>query len=223
MESVDLTNSAALALIGVIVGARLLSLLTALPLVVKYWAVLKNDLHLLYEVTSNGLVFYGGLFGAIFVLHRYTSKYSIDKKLFFDFCAPLIPLFHAFGRIGCFLTGCCHGRECDTLGIAFRDSLSAPNGIPFFPIQLVCSLCNLLLCAAVAAYEKKRHAEGKALRFYLIIYAVGRFVIEFFRGDEVRGFLLGLSTSQWISVGILLFYGVSALTSALRKKRETAI
>ena len=181
------------------------------PLVIRNWDILLADLHLLYEILTNGLVFYGGLFGAILALYWYCRHYRLDHKAFFDYLAPLFPLFHVFGRISCFLTGCCHGQVSERFGIAFTNSTSAENGIPYFPIQLVCSFCNLLLFLFVRAYEKKHHREGKALTAYLVPYAVGRFIIEFFRGDEIRGIYFGLSTSQWISLFILAFYLIRLL------------
>ena len=102
------------------------------------------------------------------------------------------------------MTGCCHGKISDRFGIAYTNSTSAANGIPYFPIQLVCSLGNLLLFVIVLLYERRHHKAGHAVIVYLLLYSVGRFFIEFFRGDSIRGFVFGVSTSQWISIILLL-------------------
>ncbi|MCR5809384.1 MAG: prolipoprotein diacylglyceryl transferase [Clostridiales bacterium] len=219
LAQVDVTNTAALIGIGIVAGGRLLYIVTMLPVIIRNREIFRQDPHLLYELLSNGLVFYGGLFGAILMLYLYSKHYKLDRKAFFDFFIPLFPLFHAFGRIGCFLTGCCHGVVSERFGIAFTRSASAPNGVPFFPIQLVCAVCDLILFAFLLWFEKRRHREGKALPCYLVVYAVGRFMIEFFRGDEIRGFILGLSTSQWISLLVLLVLAVLNLR-ALTKRRK---
>lgn len=202
LEQVDITNTAALSGIGMIIGGRVLFVITIIPFIVKNFKAILADRDVLLQILSNGIVFYGGLIGALAAMYMYTSRYKLDKKLMFDYFAPAIPLFHAFGRIGCFLTGCCYGIECDHLGIAFSHSEIAPNGVPLFPVQLLGSALELVLFALVVMYEKKHHKEGKAVFFYLLMYSVGRFFVEFIRGDEARGFLLGISTSQWISMMI---------------------
>lgn len=200
---VDITNIAAFLLIGMVLGGRCLSILTMVPLIVRNWSTLSGNFAALVKILSNGMVFYGGLFGALLAMTIYIRRYQLDRNLYFDYLVPLFPLFHAFGRIGCFLTGCCHGKVSETLGIAFAHSTSAENGIPYFPIQLVCAAGNLVLFLVLLYYEQRHHGEGKTLDFYLTCYAIGRFFIEFFRGDTIRGILFGLSTSQWISILIL--------------------
>ena len=208
LQSVDLTNSAALLLVGVICGGRLLSIVTQIPTAIRNWGLLTRNPELLLELFGNGLVFYGGLFGAIAALYIYVTHYKLNADWFFDFFVPLFPLFHAFGRLGCFFNGCCYGFESETFGIAFENSLSAPNGVPFFPIQLVCSVLNLLLFAWLWRFEARHHLEGKTLAAYLGVYAVLRFTVEFFRGDTIRGIYFGLSTSQWISLAILVVLAI---------------
>ena len=217
LQSVDLTNSAALIMVGVICGGRLLSMLTMVPVAVANWDRIAANPSLLLDIFGNGLVFYGGLFGAFAALYLYVSHYRLNVRQFFDFFIPLFPLFHAFGRLGCFLNGCCYGFESETLGIAFSNSASAPNGVPYFPIQLVCAALNLLLFFWLLQYEKRHHLEGKAFFAYLAAYAPLRFVVEFFRGDAIRGLYFRLSTSQWISLAIM----VALLVLWLRGKKET--
>lgn len=204
LEQVDITNSAALICVGSIIGARLLYLITISPILIENIHVLLTNKSIAYEVLSNGMVFYGGLFGAILTLFIYVRHYNLNTKAFFDFYAPVFPLFHSFGRIGCFLTGCCYGIESSDFGIEYHKSLIAPNGVELFPIQLVCSVLNIALFFIVLSYEKKHHLQGNAIWVYLTIYSIGRFFVEFLRGDVLRGVILGLSTSQWISIIVLL-------------------
>ena len=128
LQFVDITNIAALMLIGIIAGGRLLSIVTLMPIVIRNWSVFSGNWPFLYTFLSNGLVFYGGLFGAIISISLYIRKYHLDRNAYFDFLVPFFPLFHTFGRIGCFLTGCCHGKYSEQFGIAFTHSTSVNSG-----------------------------------------------------------------------------------------------
>lgn len=216
LQNVDITNSAALIAIGVVLGSRLLYLITIIPIIARNFQYLCNHLSIAYSIVSNGMVFYGGLFGAIFVLHRYTRRYGLDELGFFDFYAPFFPLFHAFGRVGCFMTGCCHGIVSEKYGIAFLNSTSSENGIPYFPVQLLSCFANLCLFLILLVYDKKPHRKGITFSLYLFLYAIGRFFIEFLRGDSVRGIYGGLSTSQWISLALLIIMLIKAVATRRR-------
>ena len=210
LQNVDITNSAALISIGVVLGGRLLYLITIIPIIAKNFQYLCSHLSIAYSVLSTGL------FGAIFVLHRYTRRYGLDELVYFDFFAPFFPLFHAFGRVGCFLTGCCHGIVSEKYGIAFLESTSSENGIPYFPVQLLSCFANLCLFLILLVYDKRPHRKGITFSLYLFLYAIGRFFIEFLRGDSVRGIYGGLSTSQWISLALLIFMLIKAVLTRRR-------
>ena len=151
---------------------------------------------------SGGGVFYGGLIGGLAAAFIYIRKYKLDPWDVTDILVPSVLLFHAFGRMGCFFAGCCHGRPADW-GIVFERSLACcANGVSLIPVQLFEAGFNLLVMTALLAIRPERKYPGILLPLYLILYAVGRFALEFFRGDAGRGIVL-LSTSQWISVLIL--------------------
>jgi len=152
-------------------------------------------------VLSGGGVFYGGLIGALAAMLLYIRKYGLDVWDAADLLTPSIPLFHAFGRLGCFCAGCCYGRGA-AWGVAFTHSLSAPNGVPLVPVQLFEAGFNLLVLAALLLLRPERKRPGTLLPLYLLAYAAGRFALEFLRGDASRGVFL-LSTSQWISLALL--------------------
>ena len=217
LKQVDITNAAALGLVGMILGARILYLLTMLPLLLENRDYLREHGDVLKDILLNGMVFYGGLFGFLAAVHIYLKKYRLERPLFWDYAAPCLPLFHAFGRIGCFFSGCCHGLESERLGLVFARSIGGPSDRPIFPLQLVGSACEFCLFAAVLLFEKRHRGEGKALYFYLTVYAVGRFIYEFFRGDEIRGIYAGLSVSQWIS---LMLLAAMLVRFFIRKKRH---
>lgn len=110
-----------------------------------------------------------------------------------------------FGRIGCFLAGCCYGQETSSpLGITFTYSDFAPNGVSLIPTQEISSLLNFLNFFILINIAKKKKAEGQVGGFYLIFYSIGRFILEFYRGDLERGNVGSLSTSQFIAIFTLI-------------------
>ena len=152
-----------------------------------------------------GLVFYGGLIGGLFgaVLGLRLSRcawYPLEKAV-----VPTIPLGHAFGRIGCVMAGCCHGMPYNgPLALYYPASvlgLSPKQG--YFPVQLLESFINIVLYVWLYQSAKKQIQAGHLLKRYLLAYGAARFVLEFFRGDPVRGHFLLLSVSQWISLLII--------------------
>lgn len=158
-----------------------------------------------------GSVFYGGLIGGMIAGYFFIKKKKLPFNIFSDIVATIIPLFHFFGRIGCFLVGCCYGVESH-FGFTFHNSIVEPaNHVNRFPIQLVEASYNLCLFILLFTLYKKNKMQGKILGLYLVLYPIGRFIFEFFRGDEYRGFLFGLSTSQIISI-LLFIFGIFLLT-----------
>jgi phosphatidylglycerol:prolipoprotein diacylglycerol transferase len=110
-----------------------------------------------------------------------------------DIFAPAVALGHFFGRIGCFFSGCCYGRECDCF-IAINNK---------YPTQLFEAFCNLAIFFILHKFNKREHNPGLTFLLYLIIYPAVRFTIEFFRGDDRGMFILGLSVGQIISLVIM--------------------
>lgn len=154
---------------------------------------------------SNGFVVYGGTLSGIAAAGLYARKKKLPFLKYLDCAAPAIALAQGFGRIGCFLAGCCYGREMDSpISIVFTHSDFAPNHVPLFPSQLVSSAFNFAHFFVLYTLFKKNERPGRIGAFYLIFYGIGRFVIEYFRGDLARGNVGVLSTSQFISVFVAL-------------------
>lgn len=171
---------------------------------------------------SNGYVVYGGLIGGAIAGYVYCKKYHIDFLQYADLAMPSLFLAQGFGRIGCFLAGCCYGEETTSfLSITFQNSTMAPNGVALIPTQLYSSLFDFAACFLLIYLSSKHLKKGQITCLYFIIYSVGRFIIEFFRGDIARGFVGLMSTSQFIS--IFMFIAGIAIYSILRKKGSNSI
>lgn len=158
---------------------------------------------------SGGFVFYGGLIGGALggflavKIHRIPAGKNL--RLFL----PLLPLAHGFGRIGCTLAGCCHGVAYHgPLAIIYDHSLFAPNGVALFPVQAAEAVLLFVIAAALVILLLRGARLATLVLTYLISYSLGRFLLEFLRGDAVRGTYGIFSTSQWISLVILAGVGI---------------
>lgn len=192
-------QAAVSALVGLLVGGHLLYGLLHLPELPSHPAPA------MFLRCFSGSVYYGGFLGAYLSAHWYVRRFAPDQiSLFTDLFALSVPLFHAFGRVGCFLGGCCYGIPCRWGFMATGNPLVPEiNGICRFPVQLLEAGCELGLFVLLLQLFRKGNCSGRLVVCYLLGYAPLRFGLEFLRGDATRGFLLGLSTSQWLS--ILLF------------------
>lgn len=149
---------------------------------------------------GNGFVVYGGIIGGIFAGYIFCKWKKLNFLDYFDIFMPSVALAQGFGRIGCFLAGCCYGRETDSFwGIVFTHSDFAPNGVKLLPTQLFSSAGMFLIAGILFLYARKERTKGCVSALYLILYSFGRFIIEFFRNDY-RGEVGIFSTSQFISL-----------------------
>jgi phosphatidylglycerol:prolipoprotein diacylglycerol transferase len=187
-----------LTLVTVVLGfvaARLLFIMT------NWSSFLANPA---FFLTGNGFVVYGGIIGGVLTIWGYCRIKKMDLPAYLDLMVPSVAAAQGFGRIGCFLAGCCYGKETDSpLGVVFTHSEFAPNGVKLLPTQLFMSAGDFVIMAILLWYASRRPAKGRVAAMYLLLYSVGRFCIEFFRDDD-RGSVGLLSTSQFIAVFVAL-------------------
>lgn len=182
------------AIIGGFLGTRLLYYIVDIKSIIENPSLIWNF--------SNGYVVYGGIIGGILVSMLYCRHKKVRFIEYFDLVMPTVALAQGFGRIGCFCAGCCYGAETDSaFGITFHNSLYAPNNIKLIPTQLMSSAGDFVFAIILLSYARKKRKDGQVASLYLLLYSIGRFIIEFFRNDY-RGSIGFMSTSQIISVGI---------------------
>lgn len=195
--------------LGGMIGAKLLYLLVS-------WNKIDfsrlMELSYVSELMRGGFVFYGGLAGGVLGLMICKKLCGISVWKYAEIYIPCLPLVHAFGRMGCTLTGCCYGIPYDGIGaIVYHHSIIAPNNITLFPVQVVEAGADLLIVVILLVYIfKKRKSHQNSIILYCTLYAAVRFILEFLRYDLDRGQFLWFSTSQWISlavIGIVAIYG----------------
>lgn len=175
--------------------------------IVEWKTLIKDPLSVL---SSNGFVVYGGIILGIIAAYVYIRMKKLNFWDYFDIVLPSVAITQGFGRIGCFLAGCCYGKVTDAwYGIAFHSSHFAPNGVKLIPTQLISAAGMFLIAAVLLLYAKKNPKRGCVGALYLILYSIGRFAVEFLRNDH-RGEVGIFSTSQFISLvmvvlGVVLF------------------
>ncbi len=179
-------------------------------------------------IKNTGIVFYGGLFGLLFAYYLGIKSNLITDKDFgaIDILAVSIPLFHAITRIGCFLAGCCYGIECDCfLSMDYTimcDGIA--NTTNRIPVQLIESFFNIAIFVYLFVLIKKENWKNKRILLrYIIIYSCGRFLLEFIRGDTVRGVVFGISFSQMISVIVWLIVLFAFIKRKKLKTKENEV
>lgn len=205
--SADLELSLIYGLLGAVVGAKLLSIVTVLPNIIRDIPVLLEEpATFLNNYLLGGFVFYGGFYGAVMAVLLYCKLTHVSFDAVAQLLLPVFPLIHGFGRIGCFCMGCCYGKPAGDFPIAviFAHSEIAPNGVPLLPVQLFEAALEFGLFALLVLLSRRNFSGKKMLAIYCSIYGTARFLLEFLRGDEYRGFLVGMSTSQIISIITLL-------------------
>ncbi len=169
--------------------------------IVEFDTFLENPIAVL---GSQGFVVYGGIIAGALTGYIYTKVKKIDFLTYLDLVMPSVSVAQGFGRIGCFLAGCCYGRETTTaLGVIFPEGSLAPAGISLLPTQIFSSVGNFVIAGVLIWYSRKNKVKGNVGAMYMVLYGIGRFAIEILRNDS-RGSVGQLSTSQFISIFIVL-------------------
>ncbi len=174
----------------------------------------------IFRLDQGGLIFYGGVVAAGIAVVVFARKHGEPLVPLVDFTLTAVPLSHAIGRIGCFLNSCCYGAVCpdSPLCVSFprhslpwyahvRDgylSQQAEASLPVYPVQLFETGYNLLVYGVLLWLFRKQR-PGTVTGAYLVLYAAGRFGLEFFRGDfRDRVVFWSLSAGQWASIPLFL-------------------
>jgi len=201
-------------LLSAIIGSRLFFIF------INASHYIKNPLDIL-KLWEGGLVFYGGILFAIPTVIWYTKKKGLGLWSMADVFAPSIAIGHSIGRLGCFAAGCCYGKPAETLpwAVTFTDPESlALTGIPLHPTQLYESTGEFINFLILITLRRYKSFNGQLFLTYVLLYSILRFIVEFFRGDVARGFIIyNISLSQGIS--ILMFLIASVGLIVLRKKK----
>ncbi len=230
-------------ILGGIIGAKLLYYIVEFPSVLVEPSILLNF--------GEGFVVYGGLIAGFLSPLIYTKAKKLPFLPYLDCAVPGVAFAQGCGRIGCFLAGCCYGRETSAwYGVTFPADSLAPAGVALIPTQLISAAGDFVFALILFVLQRKLYHKreqmasakeatkqtatakktaketakaadeqgaGAVTAVYLMLYAVGRFVIEFLRNDP-RGSIGMLSTSQFIA--IFMFAAGAVLLGVSMKKRR---
>lgn len=211
--------------VGLVLGGHILYGIVNIPMLIKVLSALPergfSATLVSLSTVFGGSVFYGGLFGSIIAMkiHLKFSKLE-NKHVMMNIYATVIPLFHVFGRIGCFFGGCCYGIESD-FGFTVHNNEYVPsiNGVSRFPVSLLEATLNLIIFFVVLYMFKKFREKYSLIHLYLFLYSMVRFSTEFLRGDEYRGIWGPFSTSQWISLALFVYTVTRFIIKKARQKK----
>lgn len=167
-------------------------------------------------VTGRGFVFYGSFLFAVPAMILFFRRHHIPLYPMLDVMAVTTCLVHVFGRMGCFLAGCCYGIPTDSLlAVTFTSPVcyARPLHTPLHPTQLYEASYILLVMITLLFLRKRKTFYGQLFLVYLLMYAAGRFILEYFRGDRGRGFVVEdyISNSQFVAC---LIFGATLILYA---------
>lgn len=202
-------------------GAKLLYIIVT----IKYinFSQIFSSLSEFMDFMSAGFVFYGGLIGGFAALLLVKKIHHIEIKEYLNIIVICLAICHGFGRIGCSLAGCCYGKETSLpFYFLYKESFSAPCNVRLFPTQgIESAFIFTLAIIMLILYCKNKNIVLWPV--YFISYTVLRFILEFFRGDVIRGKIGILSTSQFISLAIfflIIFYLIFKKIFAQKKNNQ---
>ena len=170
----------------------------------EWVSLFRDDLLGIFRIWEGGISFQGGLILAaiaICIMCHIRNWKIVDVA---DLMTPALAAGHAFGRIGCLLNGCCYGNEYHGIFAVQYDFLREP----VFPVQAVEALFCLLILAVLLYVEYREKAGGRLFPIYLIVYSVGRFFIEYLRGDYLMASDVALTPAQSLFLYVGLPCGV---------------
>ena len=185
-------NLSFIILVSGIIGARILYVILNL----RFY--LSNPVEVIM-LSHGGLAWFGGLISGTLACTIYLKYKRLDVYRIFNLVIPYVALGQAIGRVGCFLNGCCFGKESLRFGLYFP----VHNKI-LIPTQLYSSFALLLIFAILRTKQIQTHKKGEIFYLYLLLYSLWRFFIEFFRADT-RIFIFDLTIFQIFSIAVFVF------------------
>jgi phosphatidylglycerol:prolipoprotein diacylglycerol transferase len=199
LTQVSAIDFALVLMISGFLGARLLHIFYEEP---AYYA---QNWRRAFEIWNGGFVFYGGVFGAFIGTSLFAAFRREPLWLWADLAAPPIALSYAIGRVGCFLNGCCYGKECQLPWAVYM------QGTHRHPTQLYATLWETLVIVVLIKSEKHLKSVGQLFGLWLFLHGLGRSMMEVMRDDPRGPLILGMSLGSFLSlilgaVGLSLFF-----------------
>ena len=184
--------------------------------IIQFWDYFRTSPIDMVKIWEGGIVLYGGLIGGLLGFSIFIWIKRLPFLTLLDLFVPGMALAQGFGRIGCFFNGCCYGKPATVPWAISFPSLDHP----VHPTQLYEAAFCFFLALFLLILWQKRLRTGTVSFAYFMLYPMGRFSIEFFRGDNARIFL-NLTLSQWISIAVMISTLFLFVSSSSRYGRKT--
>ncbi|MDX1933923.1 MAG: prolipoprotein diacylglyceryl transferase [Capsulimonadales bacterium] len=212
----DVWDISLVGLFGGVVGARLFWVAQNLPYIARHPQEIA-------AVWTGGMTFYGGLFGGILAGMLMCRRKKVNMADMADLAGLAFPIGYFFGRIGCFLNGCCYGGECD---LPWGTRFHLPNGTmtpPSHPAQLYAAVAAVIMFLVLRTIERRRAFPGQVILSFVGLYAIYRFFIEFVREGATADLagIAHLTVGQVFSLGVAVAVAVWYVLAARRPVRST--
>ena len=214
LNSDDMYSLSVYALIGGVLGGKLLYIIVE----IRHFI---NNPYEFISTLGSGFAIYGSILGGIIAVYIFCTRKKLKLLKVLDLIIPCVAIAQGFGRIGCFLAGCCYGKVTDSIiGVCFNSPFTS-DGLKRYPTQIFSSAFDFALGIFLFWYwskvRKNEETSGKVFALYLIIQCVGRFAIEFIR-DDPRGNIGPFTTSQFIGIFGFAFGVIFFILNNSRKK-----
>lgn len=214
LDAPRLLDAAFYILIVSIIGAKLV-------LLVGNFGYYTSSPRELLSLVRSGGVFQGGLaFGTVYAFW-YFHRHKIPTWKVADIIGAALALGHGFGRVGCFMAGCCYGTACKLpWGVVFtspyaHELTGIPLGVERHPVQLYESILNFLNFFVLFLILRKKKFDGQVISFYIMNYSVIRFFTEYFRGDHSSRYYLFQGTTALGSLSYAQAFCIVGLAAGL--------
>ncbi|MGH9449500.1 MAG: prolipoprotein diacylglyceryl transferase [Terriglobia bacterium] len=203
-----------------LIGAKIYMILTGWG----FYAAHPGEIFSLDTLEAGG-GFYGGFIGAGLFAIWYVKAHRLPLLKTFDVFAPAVAVGQAIGRLGCFAAGDDYGKPAphSALGVVFTNQYAhqmtgVPLGVPIYPVQLFESALTLIIFLILLWFYKRKRRDGQIFVMYLMLYAVARFFLEYYRGDPDRGFFFHhtLSTAQMVAI---IAFGLGIILSVYLRRQ----
>lgn len=187
----------------------------------KYW----NEPLKVFYLWDGGYAFYGGYILAVLSVLFFAIKEKYSFWHLTDVLSPFVAIGLAYGRMGCFLAGCCFGEPC-TLpwAIKFPHESLGRAGLFLHPTQNYSSIYAILIFVVLILIRRYKRFHGYIFLLFLILYSIARSAVEFLRDDHRGEFFNDMiSTSQLISIPIIIFAIVMFVYFYIKRGKQTSL
>ena len=197
-----LLNVLLYALLGAIIGARLWQVFF------YEWGYYSHHPAEILMLWHGGMAIQGSLVGASLVGLIYSRMHRLNFWRLADVAAPGLIFGQGIGRIACFLNGDAFGSPTNSgFGLVYPSGTGAYTAYgsqPLWPAEVWKGQVDMVVFALILIISRwRKWPQGLVFLAYITLYSLGRFALEFLRGDGAR-YLFHWTSAQWTSISMII-------------------